>query len=178
MADRIIESIFLVAAVIASRAVGRRDEEIKLLFVDVGTLDVQPDIAHQHHAALLAAETKRERDELVRLARRRNDDAIRAVAVGQAVDLLERTRIARDEAELRPQSTRQRHAPRVHVERRRAAAVRTQELNGKLAEQTEPDHRERFPERGLRAPHALQRDGAERDRRRRIESQSFGYRDA
>ncbi len=86
VADRVVLALELVDVVVAAGAVRGRDQEVELLLVHVGALEVEADVADEDDAALLAARLHRLADDLVALGRGGDQDGVGAEAVGQLVD--------------------------------------------------------------------------------------------
>jgi hypothetical protein len=116
---------------------------------------------------------------------RRNDDAVGAMSTVHPEDELLQIVAAHDPANIQPVAQRVLNFRCIDIEARNLAPVGFQNLHAELSQQSQPDHRERLTELGLRQAHAVQPDCAERAEapvlcgyvRRQLARQRHGYHD-
>ena len=172
--QRIVGAALLVGRVVAARPVRARDEEIELLGVHVGAVQVQANITDQHDPSLAPAHPERARDDGIGGRRGRDDHTVGAAAVAQPHHLIRVGAVVGAHRRVHAQLLGKGEPPGVEVDADDAAAVGAQQLRGDLSEHAQADYHKRLTQRRRRAAHALHGDRAERHRAGIVEADAVG----
>ncbi len=172
MRRRIIVAALLVLGIVASRPVGTRDDELRLLEVVRPPRQIESDGADSDDAAFRPHSLAGQSNGTVRFRRSRQQHRIGAQAARPFLNLSgaqSRFRIFGAHAH------RQAAFVRIEVRPENPAAVGPQQSNRDLPDQSQTDDERRLAQSHTRQTNALQGDGSQDRERRPIKGNGIGY---